>query len=740
MTYDNNRSMKIELFENIPEKSMHLFFKTFSYISLSFLPFLSILSFTPEQVIAEAENVIDEVVVTAERRLSTVQDTPIALTAYSSDEIQLRGIGNIEDLQFSSPNLVISHNSQSPVTYAYIRGIGSDQLVAGNDPGTAYNVDGIYVGQPSSMPGDLWDLQRIEVLRGPQGTLYGRNTTGGSINIITNEPTSDYEAFGDITVGNYGRKQVRGVVNGGSETASARISFITDKNDGFQENLVGKNGDQIDHESIRGKLKFNFNDSGEILLTAQRFSNNGRQSQKKREPFGPVELAPGFVINVYEGADQNNPDPRIASKDYPEMMDLENQLISSRIRYDMEDFSLISITGKIENEWQQNTDIDMSENPVQFQTWHMDTDQFTQEIQLVSNGEGSLDWIVGLFHFKENLDTDYTFLDSSIAGFAFFNGGDLETKSQAVFGQITYSIQDTERPVRITAGLRHTKDEKNIDEYQQIPAFGMDLSGKMKRNWNEMGGKLGLDFYLSEDVMGFASYSQGYKGGGFSIGQFDAFDPEKVNSLEFGLKSEFWDNRGQVNLALFTNDYKDLQVNFLEFTSFTTDNAAEASINGLELESRFITNQGMDISANFTWLDATFDTYQFTPEISLDGQTINRAPEFTLGFSAQKEWDLKGSGKILARFDYYWQDEVYYRVQNIERHREDSFSTMDFRAVWTSLDEKYTVDAFIKNLTDEDNLRGLTVSDGLSTGNNSFLSYYPPRTIGLRVGFNLGSK
>ncbi len=146
---------------------------------------------------------IEEIIVTAEKRETTAQETSIALTAFDAEQLQLRGIHDITDLQWSVPNLVISPNSQSPVTYAYIRGIGSDQLVAGFDPGVSYHLDGVYVGQPSSMPGDLWDMQRVEVLRGPQGTLYGRNTTGGSINVITADPSQDFEMFGDVTAGNY---------------------------------------------------------------------------------------------------------------------------------------------------------------------------------------------------------------------------------------------------------------------------------------------------------------------------------------------------------------------------------------------------------------------------------------------------------------------------------------------------------------------------------------------------------
>jgi iron complex outermembrane receptor protein len=665
----------------------------------------------------ERGRVIEEVLVTAEKREATVQETAIAITAYGFEELELRGIEEIEDLQFSAPNLVISHNSQSPVTYAYIRAIGSDQLVAGFDPGVAYHVDGIYVGQPSSMPVDLWDMERVEVLRGPQGTLYGRNTTGGALNVITKNPTDEFEGTIDATAGNYDRLRLRGALGGpiAEDVVNGRISFIYDEADGYQNNLVGEDADAIDHWAVRGKLDFKLGESANLLLTAQRFENKGNQGQKRLESFEGIP--------VYAGAVPNPENPRDIAKDWEEKLDLENTLLSAKLDWDLGAVRLVSITGYIENDWFQTMDIDMSSNDIQYQ-------------------ECALEWIVGAFYFDEDLSTDYMFEDISPFGFTFINGGDLKTKSFAVYGQASYDMRDSGMPLRIVAGLRYTDDEKKIDEFQIIPQFGVDLSATDKISWDEVTGKLGLDWFISDDVMGYVSYSRGYKGGGFSIGQFDSYDPEFVDAFELGLKTEFLNGRAQVNAAAFYNDYQDLQVNFLVFTLFTTDNAAEATIQGLEFESTFLVTDSFLLHANFTWLDAEFDEYIFDegpPVIDLAGDTLNRAPEYTVSLSAQYDWNLGGSGQLTARTDYYWQDEVYYRVQNVPRHRADDFFVWDARLVWTSAEGSFTIDGFIKNITDEDNQRGLTVSDGLSTGNNSFLSYYPPRTYGIRVGWNFGS-
>jgi iron complex outermembrane receptor protein len=251
--------------------------------------------------------------------------------------LQLRNINEIEDLQFNVPNLIISANSQSPVTYAYIRGIGSDQLVAGFDPGVAYHLDGIYVGQPSSMPGDMWDMERVEVLRGPQGTLYGRNTTGGSINVITADPTQDFELFGDVTGGNYDDVRERGVINGAlADDISARLSFVNESNDGYQDNKVGHNADVINYTSVRGKLKFDISDDANLVLTAQRFENNGNTAQRRREPFGPATFPGGFTVNIFTGAIPNPKNVREVAKDYPERLNLDNDYLSGRLTWDID--------------------------------------------------------------------------------------------------------------------------------------------------------------------------------------------------------------------------------------------------------------------------------------------------------------------------------------------------------------------------------------------------------------------
>ena len=691
----------------------------------------------------ETSRVIEEVLVTAEKRTASVQETSIAITAYSYEDLELRGIDEIEDLQFSAPNLVISHNSQSPVSYAYIRGIGSDQLVAGFDPGVAYHVDGIYVGQPSSMPVDLWDMERVEVLRGPQGTLYGRNTTGGAINVLTKGPSEKLDGTFDVTAGNYDRMRVRGAVSGPlvGERVSGRLSFIRDEADGFQENSIGDDSDSTDHWAVRGKLRFDITDDLNLLLTAQRFENQGNQSQKRREPFAPVDFGGGFVLDIFDGAIPNPSDPRKVAKDHEEKLDLDNDFYSARLEWNLGSVMLVSTTGYISNDWYQSTDIDMSSNAVQYQEWEMQTDQFTQELQLISNTEGPLEWIVGAFWFDEDLKTDYFFQDSSVAGFNFFNGGDLDTQSWAVYGQASWDMRDSGVPIRIVGGVRYTEDDKKVDEYQIIPEFFLDLAGQMDDTWDETTGKLGIDWFLSDDIMAYASYSHGYKGGGYSIGQFDEFDPETVDNFEVGIKSQFADGKAQVNVAAFYNDYQDLQVNYLLGTLYLTYNAAEATIKGVEIESTILVTDQFMIGANLTWLDAEFDEYIFDPgppEIDLAGDTLNRAPEYSASVSAQYDFSLEGIGNFTARADYYWQDDMYLRLQNIPRHKADALDTVDLRLVWTSLDDHWTVDAFMKNAQDQDNQRSLTVNDGLSSGTASFVSYYPPRTYGVRLGYSFG--
>ncbi len=674
---------------------------------------------------------IQEIIITAEKREASVQETAIAITAFGKEELGLRGIDNIEDLQFNVPNLVISPNSQSPVEYAYIRGVGTDQPVAGFDPGVAYHVDGVYIGQPSSIPGDLWDMERVEVLRGPQGTLYGKNTTGGSINVITAAPTDTFEANIEGMFGNYSRKQIRGAISGPlvEDRISGRLSFIWDDGDGYQSNNAGPDGDVTDNRSIRGKLKFILTDNADLTFTAQHFVNQGAQSQKRLE---------AFTQPVYAGARPNPSDPRKVSKDFPGKLDLENDFLSAVLTWDLGFAELRSITGYVDNHWNQQTDIDTSSNDIQYQLWNMDTEQFTQEVQLVSAGDSALQWIVGAFYFDEDLETEYFFQDRSAFGFRFNNGGDLQSESFAVFAQVGYDFRDSGLPIRIVGGLRYTEDTKEIDEFQKIPEFGLNLAATDDNEWKESTGKLELDYYPMDDVMLYASFSRGYKGGGFSIGQFDTYDPEKEDAYEIGAKTQFWDNRAQVNLSAFYNKYDDLQVNFLTVSVLTTDNAAQATIEGIEVEALLLPLPDLQLGASLSLMKAEYDEYQFSPTLDLGGDKLNRAPEKTVGLFAQYDWSLGEAGNLTLRGDYRFQDEVYFRVQNIERHRQGAFDRINARVRWTSNDGAWSGEFFIDNLEDDDDLRNLFVSDGLSTGNNTFVSYHPPRTLGLRVGWHLG--
>lgn len=678
-----------------------------------------------------AESRIEETIVTAEKRSASVQETAIAITAFAGDELAMRGVDDLQDLQFNVPNLVISPNAQSPVEYAYIRGVGTDQPVAGFDPGVAYHVDGVYIGQPSSIPGDLFDMERVEVLRGPQGTLYGKNTTGGSINVITAAPTDAFEGMLDAMVGNYGRRQVRGVFSGplASDAVRGRVSFIADQNDGYQDNSVGDNGDVIDHWSARGKLAFTLSDDLDITLLMQRFVNEGAQSQKRKEP---------FTQPVYAGARPNPSDPRKVAKDFPGKLDLENDLFSARLSWDLGFAELLAITGYVDNHWNQQTDIDTSSNDIQYQLWNMDTEQFTQEIQLISQGDGPLQWIVGAFYFDEELETEYFFQDRSAFGFRFNNGGELESTSFAVFAQVGYDFRSSGMPFRIIGGLRRTNDEKEIDEFQIIPEFALSLAAEDDNSWEETTGKIELDWFPNDDIMVYASFSRGYKGGGFSIGQFDTYDPEIEDAYEVGAKTQFWDNRAQVNVAAFYNKYDDLQVNFLTVSVLTTDNAAQATIKGIEIESLFLPLPELQLGASISLMEAEYDEYQFSPTIDLGGDKLNRAPEQTIGLFAQYELALGEMGNLTLRADYRYQDEIFFRVQNLDRHRQGAYDRINARALWTSASGAWTGEVFVDNAQDNDDLRSLFVSDGLSTGNNTFVSYHPPRTYGLRIGWRAG--
>lgn len=743
----------------------------------------------------QQSGVFEEIIVTAQKRAESVQEIPVAVSALDEDALLRSGFDGVGDLSFMVPSLQFSNFG--PVSFLSVRGIGSADNFAGSDPGVALHIDGVYIGRPVGALFNAFDTERVEVLRGPQGTLYGRNATGGSVNLITKKPEDEFGGRVEVTVGEYDLLRVSGSMNiPVSDNIRARIVTFKEDRDGFTENTFpgGTDANDLDNWGLRGHLDIDLSDNINLLVSASHIDIGGVGSHPEMRDAhstgelsppinslaaGPVPpLAPGIPVNL---AFYTNPDgsipvndqrPFIEEVDHPQTTDNAFTLLSATLQWDFENFTFKSITGYAETEYHSVQDSDQSRATNVLHIPEEQSDQFSQEIQFISTGEGPLRWIGGLYYFKEDARRISTVvggrLDAirdlflannfSLGGpgfsedYAFKVGGDVETESFAVFGQATYDINDQ---FSITGGLRYTEDDKKgINQNIQFAPFVLTPASISSE---EVTYKASVDYRFNDDVMVYGSYSHGYKSGGIIQISTDpasaTFLPEFVDTLEFGLKSQLW-NVLQLNAAVYTSDYEDLQTSAEGALGQLGGNAGAASIDGAEFEWKWLINNTFTFDGSFSYIDATYDELmafdnldQFRTGglVDYSGNQLPRTSEITYNLGATGYWDLANRGDLTARLEGSYTDETFYEFTNRPESMTGDYHNLNLRLMWNSADGKYYGEFYGTNLTDEVQEGSLLLSFGVTVSNQpsgfaepgqEYVTYNAPREFGVKFGYN----
>ncbi|MDO8863940.1 TonB-dependent receptor [Haliea sp. E1-2-M8] len=752
---------------------------------------------TPSTV--SAQGVLEEVVVTATKRAEGVQDIPLSVTVFSQNDMDLRGFSNLQGIQEATPNLNFSVQSAGQnVARVTLRGIGTETLVGGGDPGVAVHIDGVYVGRNSVAAGDIFDIARVEVLRGPQGTLYGRNATGGSINIITERPSREFEASVDLAIGNYDARRFRAIINGPiTDSISARLALFSDKRDGFYDNLF--NGrDSDDKDSLGGRLQFLWeSESGnEILLRAYRsdFDSIGPGSTYLGDDIPPTATGypAGYLVGVSSGPLPPPGAPIIADlyglgttaagdpilsrptelrdirRDAPEFLDQTIEGIDLEANFMVSEGILLkSISSFQTNDNEILVDSDNSELPIQTRYRLNEAEQYSQEFNLISQGESRFHWILGAFYYHEELTE--TFNTSTPAGLlplttplppgAVPGGGGAaqdrialhEVDSYALFAQLSYDLSER---TSVTVGLRQTWDEKQqdrptggqIDLTNNFLFMGRGATGPLppstaEANFSELTYRVSVDYALSDDNMLFASVSNGYKSGGFDFngGVLEGdeqvpYEPEFVDAYEVGSKNKFYDDRFILNLTAFYYDYSDLQVFRLTGDGPLTDNAAQSTIWGLEAETEFLITEAFHVDASVGHLDATYDEYLVEvppPTQDFSGKTLNYAPEWTAHVGAEYT-AMVGQDELIFRVDWSYRSDTYFDRANTDFDTQDAYSLVNARVRYNT--NKWFADVFAQNLTDKEYVTGQLINPPFACGCRT-VNVGAPRTYGVTVGY-----
>ncbi len=684
---------------------------------------------------------LEEVVVTAQKRAGNLQDTPIAISAVTGDAIEKLNIDDIGAIAAANPSLVYSEAGGE--AQLYIRGIGSNIFNIGADQSVATHIDGVYTGRANMGLTQFLDIDRVEILRGPQGTLYGRNATGGAINIISRAPTDEFEGYVSGLVGSFDRIDVRGAVSGPiTENLSGRLAVRRLKDDGYTEDLDPQGGDKVDDNdlaALRGSLRWKSDALTATLIAEYSEFENGNTS------IFPIDNT-GLAESL--GAKPNR-DIHKTYNNTPSFHEWETGAVTGILDWTLTDTTNLNLTVGY-RDWDSDFlfNTDGTEIEITRTTLSYESEQLSAELRL-SGESGWGRWLVGAYWFDED---KYGALGLVRSGFtppavlvprSFIFRADGTGEATALFGQVDFKLADT---WTLSAGLRYS-DEKKGDFLRQstllpdnellglftpnpIPDATPASTRRVSRSWDAWTPRVGLEFRPSDDRLFYLTYSEGFKSGGFNDLSVvnPPFDPELVDSIEVGAKTEWLGGRLRANASAFYYDYTDLQVSVFASvgsitTTFTT-NAAEATVQGLELDLVAKVTESLDIAASLAVLDATYDRF-VTPygsctavNVALDarcagrvglprlidaaGNRLNNAPEFKGSVSATYRFDLSGGGSISLQGAAHHQGRVYFLPANTTVMSQSSYTLVDARIGYENESGDLAVGAFVKNLADED--------------------------------------
>ncbi|MEM1189759.1 MAG: TonB-dependent receptor [Pseudomonadota bacterium] len=718
-------------------------------------------------VSAMAQEQMEEVLVSAQRRVTDLQSTAAAISALSSEDLINRSIDDIEDLGISTPSMNVAlYQGEAQI---YIRGIGYSGIIGGSDSSTALHQDGVYLSRSSAAVPAFFDVERVEVVRGPQGTLYGRNATGGSVNILTKGGTQEWSADASVLVGDYSRYRVYGAVGGPlSDNVQFRIAAQTERQDGFTtlnrpvaDPLSGasvtSDVENTDEYMLRGTLDFQPTDSLAITLKADYYEADDENSVWLYFNEG-TGTNPFFRNYVQErgGRVPENPLGRRQDSDLPHFNTPKIYGATARVDWDVAQYTLTSITAYKHTNPLNRNDLDATGAFGVDQVREEDHDQFSQEFQIASPAEDRFNWLLGLYYFTEENDirneyflpfVDEQFgLPSDDECCLLLLNGRSETEAFAVFGEANYRLTDR---MDLVLGMRYsdeTRDGFNDVRLVNFPTPVLDNVAEFdEASFDDFTPKIGLNFAVSDDIFAYGSVSQGFKSGGFNVGSYQntPFDPEEITAYEIGLKSDLLGRRLRLNSAVFFYDYEDYQFQDVENNNTVIRNAAEAEIFGVEVEGTALLSEHFTIDFGATYLDAEFKNFTAidpkAPELGeqvLDGRRLPRAPEFKYSLGLTYATPL-AEGELSFRLDYTWQDEVFFSAFNVSQLYQDSYGWGRARATYASGSSDWSVAAFIDNIGDEEVISNATfngdIIDSTVTGNMA-----PPRTVGVELRFSFG--
>ncbi|WP_375188169.1 TonB-dependent receptor [Sphingobium yanoikuyae] len=688
------------------------------------------------QTAEQSSGGIDEIVVTAEKRETSVQKTAIAITAFDQKALEKNGVSTLTDIAAIAPGVGISKNSANVIIA--VRGVSSQNTNEIGDPAISIAQDGFYIQKPFGFGDSMFDLERVEVLRGPQGTLYGRNATGGAINVITAKPKDEFEGKVAVGVGNYDQITTEGMINlPVTDTLAVRAAFSTSKHDGYRVNEApARAGDDADSQSVRLHVQWKPTDRLKLLLTGQLTKIGG---------VGPTMWGTPLRYTS-SGAIDTSYRPDVDGDGTPHS--LPNQYIDTTLRtiqwngeYDLGFASLVYLGGFRDTDYSQLRDLDGTTSQAAYIQPTEKVHDWSHEVRLVSNGNGRFKWQIGGYLFRETSDLFSLFQSYAVANppsniFTF--SYNVKAKSKAAFGQASYEVIDG---LKAEFGIRYSDDYKSRTGYSNTGSGNVaqdDDASSTKTTYHA-----GLTYDYSPRNMVYAKFDTGYKAGGFNTvpGQNTLpYQPETITSWEVGSKNRFLDNSLQLNLSAFLYNYKDQQISVRDQTVGLSAvfNAGKSRIWGLEAETVFQPSDVDRFDASAVFLHSEYT--ELCLNIATDGTCVTdysgnrstQAPRWSFNMGYEHSFGLLG-GMLTPRVQTHIETSSFYGIENFAYQKQDSYSRSDLIVTFTPESKKWSLQGFVRNIEDETVITSAVASTRFGTYSYGMA---PPRTYGAKLTYN----
>lgn len=660
---------------------------------------------------------IEVIEVKSQKRVQNMQKVPISTQAFTTDMMEKLGADTLTDLNQSSPSIELGGLGKGSQQQMGIRGLVDFARNPGIDSRMGIYIDGVFQGRSYSADVPLLGLESVEILRGPQGTLFGKNTVAGAISLNTRSPSEFFEGEVSVEAGNHGTYKTSALLSGElANNLFGSISGSYQSSDGYYKNTFLKNntGDW-DTSATRGQLRYLASDKLEIILSAD------WTDKHSAVPLAQAESLDAFNIEA----------------NFNTLDDSDSWGSALTVNYDFSNgYIFTSISAYREASFETSGDDDYSGANLVSVLFDEDSDQLSQEFRLVSPKNDVYDWVAGVYYFDSNLSSDrYVELGTDLVGPVagkIVIPTTLDDTSIAAYIHGNYRFNDL---WELTAGLRFTDGEKNVNWQQNnvandpnvpanlpggalgaidYPEYKDDFSDS---NWSPT---VGVNYFASDDVMLYGKISRAYKSGGWNTDfmtnglDFFAYDTESMNNAELGIKSMMFDYTLKVNASVFYSDIDNFQVFQRAFNAsgnpaVQLTNAGEAHTSGLELETIWVATDNLSFTLNTTFLETGYDKFLSQGDEDYSGNKFTFAPNFK-GYLGAEYFVPITSGELTINFDYSYASSQYTTPSNSATDEIDSYKTANARITYLSENSDWQLSAWVKNITDEEYLRNTNLN------------------------------